>query len=107
MASVITSNPSSTNLFAEPRYCVANVKFLNDSAMTLEIPSYVDGEDAKIEHYPTSGLIVYEYDDSGREPVVTFSGPHALHDERNNNYPATIFLATNRSAPQFAVVHHN
>lgn len=107
MASSITANPSSTNLFAEPRYCVASVKFLNDAAMTLEIPSYVDGEDPKIEHYPTSGLIVYEYDDSGREPIVTFSGPHALHDELNNNSPATIFLSTNRSSPQFAVVHHN
>lgn len=107
MASSITSNPSDTNLFAEPRYCVAGVQYYKDDIMTIEIESYIDGEEAKIEHYPVAGTTVYEYDNSGRETVLALSGSSSLHDERNNNYPATVFLSTYRSVPQFLIVYHN
>lgn len=107
MASTITANPSDTNLFAEPRYCVAGVQYYKDDIMTIEIESYIDGEESKIEHYPVSGTAVYEYDSTGRETVLTVSDSASLHDERNNNYPATVFLSTFRSVPQFIIVYHN
>ncbi len=106
LGSQFTSNPTDSNLYANYRYFTADVKFFDDISMTLEIPSYLFGEDPIIEHYPASGLTIYEYDTSARTPEIKVANSSVLHDDITNNYPAKVFLYSYQARPNFIIVFH-
>lgn len=102
-----TQNPTDANQVAADRYLYGTVDYFNEAVMTVATVDLAPGAQTAYEHYPVSGLTVYEYNTENGKPEIIKTDSSVIHDEKNNNYPAKIFLYTKNAVAQFAIVYHD